>query len=59
MIKHDIIQHPTVSPDFPLSLLHAFPAVAVNASPAVEHPFVLSPCGLADLSPGVVVTDLT
>ena len=48
------------------AILHAFPAVvvfaslavAVIASPVVEHPFVLSPCGLVDLPPGVVVADL-
>jgi hypothetical protein len=61
-----IVHYSTVSLDFPLSLLHAFPAVvvfaslavAVIASPVVEHPFVLSPCGLVDLPPGVVVADL-
>ena len=50
--------HSTVSPDFPLSLLHAFPAVAVIASPVVEHPFVLSPCGLVDLPPCAAAADL-
>lgn len=62
-----IVHHSTVSPDFPLSLLHVFPAVvvfaslvvAVFASPVVEHPFVLHPYGLVDPSPGVVAADLT
>ena len=41
-----VVHHSTVSPDFTLSLLHAFPA------------FILSSCCLADLPPGVVVADV-